>query len=190
VSLRILNEDYPRAPSEFQEVVELWARGSGRHAKLHFTPGGTWLVRITLKFDDARMELYKLGLVEEPVGEDVWLHLPNPADGKIVNGERQGPFIPLSLSDLGTAGLREFLEQGNTWSGRGEYMSLLEQRRKVNESNEDARRKNREFHKEESRHEMRQSRRFRLKIPFLRPKGGWLNLRAPKGPKAGAVTDV
>ena len=62
-------------------------------------------------------------------------------------------------------------------------MSLLEQRRKVNESNEDARVKNRAFQKEESRHEMRQSRRFRLKIPFLRPKGGWLNFRAPKDQK-------
>jgi hypothetical protein len=163
--------------------VELWARESGRHAKLHFTPGGTWFVRISLKSDDPRMELYKLGLVEEPVGEDVWLHLPNAEEGKVINGEKQGPFIPLSLTDLGTSGLREFLERGDTWSGRGEYMSLLEQRRKVNESNEGMRVKNRAFQKEENRHEMRQSRRRRLKIPFLRPKGGWLNLRAPKDQK-------
>ena len=183
MSIRVLNAGYPHAPHEFQEVVELWARGSGRHAKLHFTPGGTWFVRISLKHDDPRMELYKLGLVEEPVGEDVWLHLPNAAEGKVINGERQGPFIPLSLTDLGTLGLREFLEQGNTWSGRGEYMSLLEQRRRVNESNEDARVKTRAFQKEESRNEMRESRRFRLKIPFLRPKGGWLNFRAPKDQK-------
>lgn len=183
MSITVLNAGYPHAPHEFQEVVELWARGSGRHAKLHFTPGGTWFVRISLKHDDPRMELYKLGLVEEPVGEDVWLHLPNAAEGKVINGEKQSPFIPLSLTDLGTAGLREFLEQGNTWSGRGEYMSLLEQRRRVNESNEDARVKNRAFQKEESRNEMRESRRFRLKIPFLRPKGGWLNFRAPKDQK-------
>ena len=180
---RVLNGGYPRAPYEYQDVVELWARGSGRHAKLHFTPGGTWFVRISLKNDDPRMELYKLGLVEEPMGEDVWLHLPNPAEGKVVNGEKQGAFIPLPLADLGTSGLREFLERGDTWSGRGEYMSLLEQRRKVNESNEDMRVKNRAFQKEESRNEMRESRRRRLKIPFLRPKGGWLNLRAPKDQK-------
>ena len=155
MSIRVLNAGYPHAPHEFQEVVELWARGSGRHAKLHFTPGGTWFVRISLKHDDPRMELYKLGLIEEPVGEDVWLHLSNAAEGKVINGERQSPFIPLSLTDLGTSGLREFLEQGNTWSGRGEYMSLLEQRRRVNESNEDARVKNRAFQKEESRNEMR-----------------------------------
>ena len=181
MDIRVLNAGYPQAPHEFQEVVELWAREGGRHAKLHFTPGGTWFVRISLKSDDPRMELYKLGLIEEPVGEDVWLHLPNPHEGKVINGAKQGPFIPLSLSDLGTSGLREFLERGDTWSGRGEYMSLLEQRRKVNESNEDMRRKNRAVQKEENRHEMRQSRRRRLKIPFLRPKGGWLNLRAPEG---------
>ena len=180
---RVLNAGYPRAPHEYQDVVELWARGSGRHAKLHFTPGGTWFVRISLKSDDPRMELYKLGLVEEPMGEDVWLHLPNPAEGKVVKGEKQGAFIPLSLADLGTSGLREFLERGDTWSGRGEYMSLLEQRRKVNDSNENVRVRNRAHQKEENRHEMRQSRRSRLKIPFLRPKGGWLNLRAPKDQK-------
>ena len=112
MSIRVLNEGYPRAPHEFQEVVELWARGSGRHAKLHFTPGGTWFVRISLKSDDPRMELYKLGLVEEPIGEDVWLHLPNKEEGKVINGEKQGPFIPLSLTALGTSGLREFLERG------------------------------------------------------------------------------
>lgn len=178
---RVLNRGYPRAPYEYQDVAELWARGSGRHAKLHFAPNGTWFVRISLKSDDPRMELYKLGLVEEPMGEDVWLHLPNPAEGKTIRGEKQGPFIPLSLDDLGTSGLREFLERGDTWSGRGEYMSLLEQRRKVNDSNEDVRVKNRAHQKEENRHEMRQSRRSRLKIPFLRPKGGWLNLRAPEG---------
>jgi hypothetical protein len=53
----------------------------------------------------------------------------------------------------------------------------------VNDSNEDVRVRNRAHQKEENRHEMRQSRRSRLKIPFLRPKGGWLNLRAPKDQK-------
>ena len=65
MDIRVLNDGYPHAPHEFQEVVELRARGSGRHAKLHFTPGGTWFVRISLKSDDPRMELYKLGLVGE-----------------------------------------------------------------------------------------------------------------------------
>ncbi len=175
-----LNSQYPRAPSHFQEVVEIWARESDRHAKLHFAPTGTWFVRISLKSDDRRLRMHQMGLMDEPMGEDVWLHLPNPHEGKVINDERQGPFIPIDLEQLGVTGLREFLDKGNTWSGRGEYLSLIDQRLKVNEANEYARRRHRAFQKEESRHEMRQSRRFRLKIPFL-PVG--IDLRASKDNK-------
>ena len=167
MNLAALNTAYPRAPSAFQEEVELWARGSGRHAKLHYAPNGTWFVRISLKSDDGRLSMYQMGLASEPMGEDVWLHLPNEHEGKVINGVRQGPYIPIDLEQLGVSGLREFLDKGDTWSGRGEYLSLIDQFRKVDEANEQARRRTREWHKEESRHEMRQSRRFRLKIPFL-----------------------
>ncbi len=162
-----LNSRYPRAPSAFQEEAELWARGSGRHAKLHFAPNGTWFVRVSLKSDDGRLRLHQMGLADEPMGEDVWLHLPNPHEGKVIGDVRQGPYIPIDLEQLGVSGLREFLDRGDTWSGRGEYLSLVDQLRKVEETNEEVRVRHRAFHKEESRHEMRQSRRFRLKIPFL-----------------------
>ncbi len=174
-----VKEDYsqPRVPSEYQEVVELWARGSGRHAKLNKSPCGTWFARVSLKGDDPRLRMYQMGLAEEPMGEDVWFHIPNPEEGKIISGVRMGAWIPLDLEQLGTSGVREFLDKGNTWSGRGEYMSHVDQLRKVNETNESARRKHRAFQKEESRHEMRQSRRFRLGIPFL-PVG--IDLRSDK----------
>lgn len=167
MNLAQLNSQYPRAPGAFQDVVELWARESDRHATLHYAPSGTWFVRISLKTDDKRLRLYQMGLADEPMGEDVWLHLPNPHEGKVIGSERQGPFIPIDLEQLGVTGLREFLDKGNTWSGRGEYLSLVDQRRKVNEANEDARRRHRAFEKEESRNEMRQSRRFRLGIPTV-----------------------
>ena len=177
MNLAQLNSRYPRAPSAFQEVAELWARGSGRHAKIHYAPNGVWFVRISLKSDDKRMRMHQMGLASEPMGEDVWLHLPNPHEGKVISGVRQGPYIPIPLEQLGTSGLREFLDRGDTWSGRGEYLSLIDQLRKVDETNEEARRKNRAFHREENRHDQRQSRRFRLKIPFL-PVG--IDLRASK----------
>ena len=180
MNVKELNSRYPRAPHAFQEEAELWARGSGRHAKLHFSPSGTWFVRISLKSDDKRLSLHQMGLAPEPMGEDVWLHIPNPHEGQVIRGVRQGPHIPLNLEQLGVSGLREFLEKGDTWSGRGEYLSLVDQLRKVNETNEDVRIKNRAFHKEESRHEMRESRRFRYKIPFL-PVG--IDLRASKDHK-------
>ena len=123
------------------------------------------------------MLLYKRGEAEAPPTEHVWFHIPNPREGKMFCGVRQGRFIPLDLSHLGVSGVREFLEKGNTWSGRGEYLSLVDQLQQVREANETARVNNRAEHKEANRHEMRESRRFRYKIPFL-PVG--INLRASK----------
>ncbi|KKK55945.1 hypothetical protein LCGC14_3069470 [marine sediment metagenome] len=59
----------PRAPVEIQEEVELYARESGRHARLIFVPmqlggradDGTWVVRFTLRSSDKRMEPYHQG---------------------------------------------------------------------------------------------------------------------------------
>ena len=158
--------------------MELWARDSGRHARLHCSPNGTWFVRLTLKSTDSRMKLWQEGFAEEPPGEDVWLHIPNPRAGQDYLGVLQGDYIPLDINHLGVEKLREFLEQGDTWSGRGQYLSLMDQLRKVRQNNDDFRVDHRAHHREESRYEMRQTRRFRLKIPFLRPKGGWLTLKA------------
>ncbi len=177
MNIHELNSRYPTAPHELQEAVELWARESGRHAKLHWSPGGTWFVRLTLRADDKRMLLYRQGFSEAPPGEDVWFHIPNPREGQRIGGVLQGPYIPLDIHHLGVSGVREFLEKGNTWSGRGEYLSLVDQLHQVRETNETKRRSFREFQKEENRYEQRQQRRFRLKIPFL-PVG--INLRADK----------
>lgn len=167
VRLAALRQEYPRAPWEIQDEVELWARERGRTATLHMAPNMTWFVRLSLRVDDPRMKLFREGLADAPPTEDVWLHIPNPHDGKIVNGVRQGPYIPLDIYHLGASGVREFLEQGDTWSGRGRYQSLVDQLNKTRAANAEARANFRQEMKEENRHEQRQKRRFRLKIPFL-----------------------
>ena len=184
MSLARIRNAWPTAPYAIQEEVELWARESGRHAKMHFSPPGTWFVRISLKSTDSRMELYQMGLAAQPPGEDVFFHTPNPHEGQVINGVRQGPYIPISLEHLGTSGVRNFLERGNTWSGRGEYLSMVDQIRQVNESNEEVRLKSRADQKEASRYEQRDKRRWRFKIPFL-PVG--IDLRGDKGAKEGAA---
>jgi len=158
--------ELPAAPAEIADEVELWARQSGRHARLHFFPtrfrhgrivSGTWVVRLTLKAGDKRLSLYQQGKVAEPPTEDVWLHEP---DG-------QGGYRALNLTDMGASGVREFLEKGNMWSGRGQFGSLEEQLRKVNQDNEAARQKNRADAKDQALVRTADRRRSALGIPFV-----------------------
>ena len=167
-------QELPAPPAEIADEVELWARQSGRHARLHFFPvsfrhgriaQGTWVVRISLKPDDKRLKLYQErnrrspedGEVREPPTEDVWLH---ESDGK-------GGYRALNLTDMGASGVREFLEKGNMWSGRGQFGSLEEQLRKVNQDNEAARQKNRANAKDQALLRTADRRRSALGIPFV-----------------------
>lgn len=158
----------PRPPVEYADEVELWARLSGRHATLEFRPtlikegrveAGCWVVCISLKSDDRRLDLYRRGLVATPPTEDVWLHVP---DNTSATGYRA-----YDLGQLGTSGLRAFLERGDTWSGRGEFRSLDEQARDAMEANRRMVEHHRAFEKEENRHEQREKRRWHLGIPLV-----------------------
>jgi len=125
-------------------------------------------VRFTLRPNDKRMQPYQEGRAAKPATEDVWLHEHNPDEGKPLRGGRkEGQYRPLNIVQMGSGGVRQFLERGNMWSGRGQFQSLEEQVRKVREENEAARLKFRAEQKEESRHEQRDKRRSRLKIPFI-----------------------
>lgn len=146
----------------------MWARESGRHGKLQFVPtffagdqaiAGTWMVRLSLRENDKRMLLYQQGMAPEPPTEDVWIHVPDES--------RKSGYRALDIVQLGTTGIRSFLDRGNMWSGRGEFTSLEEQVRKAREANRAMLEKNRADQKEESRHEQRDKRRWRFKIPFL-----------------------
>lgn len=152
---------WPKAPPEIATEVELYARESGRTATVHYIPYGGWFARFSLRCNDKRMLLYQQGMAPEPPTEDVWFHLPKP-------GGRPGDFVQLDILQMGASGVRQFLERGNTWSGRGEYASIEDATRKAAQSNADARAKYRADLKEASRYEQRDKRRQRFKIPFLR----------------------
>lgn len=153
ISVAMLNAGLPKAPHELQDEVELWARKSGRHAKLHFIPVGGWFCRITLRSDDPRMKAYREGLVPDPPGEDVWFHEPY--------GDK-GEYRCLDIMQMGASGIKAFLEKGDTWSGRGEYDSIVDQQKKVSDANAERRGKLKAFEKEESRKEQASKRKFRL----------------------------
>lgn len=152
ISVALLNVGMIQIPHEIQDAVELWARKSDRHAKMHFIPQGGFFVRITLKSDDPRMRSYQEGLVPDPPGEDVWFHTPRG----------DGGYNCFDVREMGIEGVKEFLERGDTWSGRGEYDSLIEQQKKVSEANAAAKGKLKAFEKEESRKEQRSKRKFRF----------------------------
>jgi len=179
VKLTIGRQELPRPPVEIADEVELWAREHGRHGTLHFVPTalrgfevirGAWVVRLSLRENDKRLLLYRQGLAPEPPTEDVWLHVPNAHPEKPIpntDGLKEGPYVALDIVQLGAAGVRRFLEKGDTWSGRGEYQSLEQQVRAVRAENSAAREKFRADQKETSRLEQRDKRRWRFKIPFI-----------------------
>lgn len=159
VSTAMLNAGMIEIPWELQDEVELWARQYDRHARLHFIPVGGFFCRITLRPDDPRMKSFQEGLLEQPdpPGEDVWF---NEGDGR-------GGVKCLDIREMGASGIKEFLEKGNTWSGRGEYDSIVEQQKKVAEANIEERGRLKAFEREENRKEQRSKRRWRMGIPFL-----------------------
>jgi len=182
----ILRHQMPKVPWELQDTVELYARESGRHAKLHLIPGGGYFARLTLRDSDKRLSLVQSGKTEE-LHEDVWFNVPNPnqVDGvslaqlksmglpflwpmiSMVNGRCRQNYLPLDVRAMGVEGIKEFLERGNMWSGRGEFNSPEEQLRKAREWKKDEQAKFKAFHNDENRMEQRSKRRWRFKIPFV-----------------------
>lgn len=169
----------PVPPAAIADEVELYARQSGRTATMDFVPlriirgrvaEGVWRVRFSLRPNDPRMKLFQEGKAEKPPTEDVWLHTPNPRRGQKIEGafgQRELDYLPLDIEKLGPSGVREFLERGNTWSERGEYASIEEQAKAVQEHNDSIPAKNKAEQKEINRYQRREERRHRLKIPFL-----------------------
>lgn len=166
-----LGTEAPVAPVEIADEVEMYARESGRHATLHLVPtefrngrvaSATWVARFTLRPDDPRMRLYQEQRIGDPPTEDVWFHIPKR------NAEDWNhAYEPLNIVEMGASGVRNFLEKGNTWSGRGEFDSLTDQLRHVRQENDNSRQKNYDDARYQSRKRQVDKRRSRLKIPFL-----------------------
>jgi hypothetical protein len=204
---RVTRSGLPTAPWEIQDEVELYAREWGRTAKLHYVPVltvrgrivvGCWVVRMSLKPNDKRMQLYQQGIAPEPPTEDVWLHERNPHVGRPIRGTtlREPDYRALDIVQMGAGGVRRFLEQGNTWSGRGESRSIEDHLRKIRHLNQESKEKFREEQKTANRLEQRDKRRWRFKIPFLniplefgpKRKRQGTALPTESGPQTGATT--
>lgn len=145
----------PMAPWEIREEVELYAREHGRTATMELVQAPMftcWIVKLSLRPNDPRLLAYREGRAAEPETEVVWLM--DHETGK-----------PYDIQQLGAAGVRQFLERGNTFSGRGEFASVMDAVEKTSQQNEERRAAFEQKMREENRYERRQDRRKYLKIP-------------------------
>lgn len=159
---RIGRNGLPQCPPDIQEVVELHARKSGRTGTMHFAPGIGWFARFSVRSNDPQLRAYQEGRAPEPPSEDVFFRVPDP------KGTRPGDSIPLDIVQLGASGVKEFLEKGDTWSGRGQYGSVVEAARKTSEHNRTVGAKAKEKAREDNKDHLRDRRRQFLKIPYHR----------------------
>lgn len=151
--------------------MELYAREHGRTGSIEFVPPlGAWMVKLSLRPNDPRMQLYQQGLAAEPPTETVLLIEPNPE----YPARSRFPNRPMDIYQMGAAGVRAHLEKGNTWGGRGEYASLTDQTRRVREANATAREKARTDARENATYRARHDRRHYEKVPTI-PVGVDLN---------------
>ena len=108
-------------PYNVQDAVEMWARGQGRHGKVvdRRPRVGCFVIELDYSPDAPILELWRNGTLRQPAPpkETVMLQRWNP--------KLDPPaFEPMDLEEYGADGIVSFLEQGNVWSGRGEYNSL------------------------------------------------------------------
>ena len=105
-------------PWEMADAVELWCRDHGRHGKLLWNPVvRCYEVRMDLKPADPRMEGWRSGRLKRKPVEPVYLHRQ-----EVVGG----PYVAISLDELGVEGLKARLDRGNMWAGRGDYHNIHE----------------------------------------------------------------
>ncbi|MFW6010492.1 MAG: hypothetical protein ACOC9H_01105 [Gemmatimonadota bacterium] len=103
-----------RIPVEVQDAVELWAREHGRHGRIVWSPVTRCaVVELDLKPGDPRLEAYQQGRLRMEPKERVLLHQWNPAT-------KRYEAVPSRPGELTPDFVREWLDRGNMWSGRGE----------------------------------------------------------------------
>jgi hypothetical protein len=125
----------PVAPVDVADAIILYFRERGRNATVEWIDAmHCFAALVSLKASDPLLGAWNEGRLtgERVPSEDVFLHErnPHPQAGKIrrdFNGKPIGLvpiYRPLDLAGLGVSGIIEFLQQHDTQSGRGEFVSL------------------------------------------------------------------
>ena len=154
-------------PADFADAVEMYARKSGRHAKLKFVPPpvNCWVVELSLRSDDPTMRGFQAGKLKEAPTEVVYLWRESNAKETARVGRAH--MVGYKLDELGVSKMIEMLEQTNTLSGRGQYGSHAEAARDQAYKGERAREKLVDAGRQKARELAEDARRAINKIPFI-----------------------
>lgn len=173
----------PVPPVEIADTVEEYARQWGRHAKLHFMPTlidrrngrtirGTWVIRMTLMPGDPRLVLWQEQRSGEEPTEEIWLHVQNPRAGELIPGlygMKEPQYLPIDILAWGPTNVRQYLEEGNMWSGRARASSPEEELKQHQEARRLADAHRHQTLREDAGKVARDWRRSKIdKIPFVR----------------------
>lgn len=162
-----------RAPVEYADAVEMWARGNGGHATLKWLedPMNCWAVILSFKPNDPRAGT-------DADGEPVLLHDWKPAEWwakyqpeRARRHPRTNRIMPANyaydLEELGISEIIERLDRGNILSGRGEFQSAEQAGRAQVEKFRTDKHRRRRAARDEASHRAKDRRRSLLGIPLL-----------------------
>jgi len=171
-----------RAPVEYRDAVEAWARGHGGHGDIVWVPApaNVWQVRLSLKAGDPRLQFgegFETVELHDWWSAEQWLkNKPDLAKRRAASrvarpGKRSHRITPgyyaFELDELGIEGILSRLSRGNLLSGRGEFKSAEEAGDIQRQKHRAAKEKRRLDEREDARHRSLDIRRSLLKIPFL-----------------------
>jgi hypothetical protein len=107
-------KDATGIPVEVRDEVELWAREHGRHGRIYWNSVTRCAcIELDLKPGDPRLEAYQKGRLKHKPVEAVYLHRWDKNAGC-------WKATPPRPQDLSPDAVRQWLDRGNLWSGRGE----------------------------------------------------------------------
>lgn len=171
--VRVSRNTGRRAPVEYSDAVEQWAREHGGHAKLVWLehPMNCWCVKLSFRIGDPRCGSDMDG---EPVLLHDWWTAEQWAKRKPKFARRHKRLNTImagnyayELDELGVAGIIERLDRGNILSGRGEFKSVQDAGDRQSQKHKDDMDKLRRNQMDDAGHRARDKRRSLYKIPFL-----------------------
>lgn len=124
----------PTAPAEVRDAAEVWARGQGRHADVHFHPQfRCWAIELSLPSNHPQLRMWKEGTLKQPSA---------PTETVLLRewDVDAGAWAPRNIMEMGPSGVTTMLEKANVMSGRGEYPSLVAACEAIGEENARVRR--------------------------------------------------
>lgn len=115
----------PATPAWFSDTVELWARTWGRNATTRWEPAmGCFVTFFSRRPTDPVLQAVQEGRRDDEGEPHYWHEWKEGVRQHPLSGKMVGGWVATDIEQLGESGVRERLDRGNLWSGRGEHASL------------------------------------------------------------------